>query len=155
MASVNAATLTVTNTASETNIHSITIGYTLINPPAGMTINTNGIITWTPQQTPVPLRQFYDVFVEGSHGWIVGGSVTGGVYGRHPDIFNLDDDENTVYKQSAVTHRSTDFRDVYGTILKHWLNVPAPTILSSVLPVDGGDPDTQWTAPNFDMGFLT
>ena len=46
--------LTVTNTASETNIHSITTGYRLINPPAGMSISTNGIITWTPQQTQSP-----------------------------------------------------------------------------------------------------
>jgi hypothetical protein len=41
------ALLTVTNTASETNIHA-TLGYQLVNPPAGMTISTNGIITWTP-----------------------------------------------------------------------------------------------------------
>ncbi|TMA80295.1 MAG: DUF1501 domain-containing protein [Deltaproteobacteria bacterium] len=95
----------------------------------------------------------------GSQGpmFVIGGAVTGGVYGNHPNIdpAALDDNGNTVYSQAAGGFRSTDFRDVYGTILKHWLNVPAPTILSSVLPVDGGDPDTQWTAPNFDMGFLT
>ena len=45
--------LTVTNTASETNIHA-TLGYTLVNPPAGASINTNGIITWTPSQTQSP-----------------------------------------------------------------------------------------------------
>jgi YD repeat-containing protein len=45
--------LTVTNTASESNIHS-TLGYALVNPPAGMSIDTNGVITWTPQQTQSP-----------------------------------------------------------------------------------------------------
>ena len=45
--------LTVTNTASETNIHA-TLGYTLVNPPAGASINTNGVITWTPSQTQSP-----------------------------------------------------------------------------------------------------
>src|SRR5208283_1266450 len=45
--------LTVTNTASETNIHA-TLGYTLVNPPAGAAINTNGIITWTPSQAQSP-----------------------------------------------------------------------------------------------------
>src|SRR5208283_600627 len=45
--------LTVTNTASESNIHA-TLGYTLVNPPAGAAINTNGIITWTPSQTQSP-----------------------------------------------------------------------------------------------------
>ncbi len=95
----------------------------------------------------------------GSQGpmFVIGGGVTGGVYGNHPNIDAgaLDDNGNTVYAQSADPFRSTDFRDVYGTILKHWLNVPEPTILSSILPLDGGDPDTRWTAQNFDLGFLT
>jgi hypothetical protein len=38
--------LTVTNTATEPNIHSITIGYTLVSPPVGMVIDTNGIISY-------------------------------------------------------------------------------------------------------------
>jgi hypothetical protein len=45
--------LTVTNTAFETNIHA-TLGYTLVNPPAGAAIDTNGLITWTPSQTQSP-----------------------------------------------------------------------------------------------------
>ncbi len=45
--------LTVTNTASETNIHA-TLGYALVNPPAGAAIDANGIITWTPSQTQSP-----------------------------------------------------------------------------------------------------
>jgi len=45
--------LTVTNTAVETNIHA-TLGYTLVNPPAGAAIDTNGIITWIPSQTQSP-----------------------------------------------------------------------------------------------------
>ena len=45
--------LTVTNTATESNIHS-TLGYTLVNPPAGLTISAGGIITWTPQQSQSP-----------------------------------------------------------------------------------------------------
>jgi hypothetical protein len=43
--------LTVTNTASNFNIHATNIGYGLVNPPAGMNINSSGIITWTPDQT--------------------------------------------------------------------------------------------------------
>jgi hypothetical protein len=46
--------LTVINTATEPNIHATTIGYRLVNPPAGMTINVNGIITWTPTQAQSP-----------------------------------------------------------------------------------------------------
>jgi hypothetical protein len=48
------ATLVVTNTAAEPNIHSVTVGYGLINPPPGATIDTNGIITWTPSQNQSP-----------------------------------------------------------------------------------------------------
>ena len=47
------ALLVVTNTATESNIHS-TLGYVLVNPPAGMGIDANGVITWTPQQNQSP-----------------------------------------------------------------------------------------------------
>lgn len=47
-------TLTVTNTATEPDLHSTTIGYGLINPPAGASINASGVITWTPSQTQSP-----------------------------------------------------------------------------------------------------
>ena len=46
--------LTVTNTATNANIHSTITGYALVNPPAGAAINANGIITWTPSQTQSP-----------------------------------------------------------------------------------------------------
>jgi uncharacterized protein (DUF1501 family) len=88
--------------------------------------------------------------------FVIGGGVNGGVYGNHPNINEgaLDDNGNTPYSQ-AGSFRSTDFRDVYGTIFKHWLNLPNP---SSLLPTDtvpgGGDPNDYWTAPNFDLPFL-
>jgi len=41
------ALLTVPNMAAETNLHS-TLGYALVNPPAGATINASGVINWTP-----------------------------------------------------------------------------------------------------------
>ncbi len=88
--------------------------------------------------------------------FVVGGTVNGGVYGNHPDIADASlDDGNTLYTQDgADPYRSTDFRDVYGTIMKHWMNVPHATILSDVLPLDGGTPADFWTTENFDMGFL-
>src|SRR5262249_18047092 len=46
--------LTVTNSASEPNIHSATVGYRLLSAPAGMSINANGVITWTPTQNQSP-----------------------------------------------------------------------------------------------------
>jgi uncharacterized protein (DUF1501 family) len=84
-----------------------------------------------------------------------GGGVIGGVYGNHPNINAgaLSGDGNTVYSQTlGDPFRSTDIRDVYGTILKHWLGVADPLVF---LPGDSGDPNSYWTAPNFDLGFLT
>ncbi|MGA2870961.1 MAG: putative Ig domain-containing protein, partial [Verrucomicrobiota bacterium] len=47
--SVNAfAGLTVTNAATDSNIHAI-LSYSLVNAPAGININANGVITWTPE----------------------------------------------------------------------------------------------------------
>jgi len=89
--------------------------------------------------------------------FVVGGGVQGGVYGRHPNInpSALSDDGNTVYSQDpSDPFRSTDMRDVYGTILKHWLGMPQSSILGNVLALDSGDPTVRWTTENFDMGFL-
>jgi uncharacterized protein (DUF1501 family) len=98
----------------------------------------------------------------GSQGpvFVVGGpsALNGGVYGNHPNIndADLEDDGNTVYRQTPNAFRSTDFRDVFGTVLKNWLNMSQAQILSNVLI-----PDTlageYWTLANgidLDMGFL-
>ena len=58
--------LTVTNTATESNIHS-TLGYSLINPPIGMAIDANGIITWTPQQSQSPSTNLITTIVTNSN----------------------------------------------------------------------------------------
>jgi hypothetical protein len=36
------------NSAAEPNIHSVTAGYVLVSPPLGASINSSGLITWTP-----------------------------------------------------------------------------------------------------------
>ncbi len=85
------------------------------------------------------------------------GPVQGGAYGNHPNIdpLALDNQENTPYSQAPLDpFRSTDFRDVYGTVFKHWMTVPESTILGSLLALDTGDPNTYWTANDFDLGFL-
>ena len=43
--------LTVTNAATEPNIHSITTGYGLLSAPSGAGINGSGVITWMPTQS--------------------------------------------------------------------------------------------------------
>ena len=97
----------------------------------------------------------------GSQGpmFVIGGGVNGGVYGNHP---NIDDARARRRRQHRLLaerrrpFRSTDFRDVYGTILKHWLNMtPADD------PVGHPDPrcaaGEYWNLTNginLDMGFL-
>jgi len=46
--------LTVTNTATDTDIPVNPLIYTLLQPPANVVISTNGVITWTPGQTQSP-----------------------------------------------------------------------------------------------------
>ena len=98
----------------------------------------------------------------GSQGpmFLIGGKVNGGIYGNHPDISDSRvlnpgatwDDGNTKYSQDPSNpHRSTDFRDVYGTILKHWLQIPHSEILASLLPLDSGSANDYWTVENFDL----
>ncbi len=97
----------------------------------------------------------------GSQGpmFVVGG-VNGGVYGEHPNIAEaaLDEDGNTPYKQDHSNGaRSTDFRDVYGTLIKHWLGITDAGTLASLLPADttlGYSGANYWTAPNFNLPFL-
>ncbi len=95
----------------------------------------------------------------GSQGpmFVIGGKVRGGVYGRHPNIADsaLDDEGNTEYTQNVNTFRSTDFRDVYGTIFKHWVNLSQGTV-QGLLPLDStpaaiGDPAHYWRTANFDL----
>ena len=56
----------MTNTATESNIHS-TLGYALVNPPAGMGIDANGVITWTPQQNQSPSTNLVTTVVTNSN----------------------------------------------------------------------------------------
>jgi hypothetical protein len=48
------ATLTVTNAATESNIHATTTGYALLNAPSNAAISPAGVITWTPSQSQSP-----------------------------------------------------------------------------------------------------
>jgi uncharacterized protein (DUF1501 family) len=96
----------------------------------------------------------------GSQGpvFVIGGGVNGGVYGNLPDIRqgSLDDEGNTVYTQSPNTsdaYVSTDFRDVFGTILKNWVGMSLGDV-QALLPTDAGAAQYNWTSANFNMGFL-
>ena len=95
----------------------------------------------------------------GSQGpmFVIGGAVTGGVYGNHPNIDPgaLDDDGNTIYSQAAAT-RSARPTSATSTApsSKHWLNMTAaddPVERPDARRRQSGD---YWTVPNFDMGFL-
>jgi len=113
------------------------------------------IVTWSEFSRRIPQND--SGTDHGSQGpmFVIGGGVTGGVYGNHPNIADsaLDSEGNTVYTQNANPFRSTDFRDVYGTILKHWLGMTVPQV-QTLLPADGGPAQFYWTVPNFDLGFI-
>ena len=58
--------LTVTNTATNSNIHAVILGYVLVNSPTNMSISTNGIITWKPGQGWNPITNTITTVVTNS-----------------------------------------------------------------------------------------
>jgi hypothetical protein len=59
--------LNVPNTATNFNIHSTITGYTLVNPPGGMTISAGGVISWTPTQVQSPATNVITTIVTNSN----------------------------------------------------------------------------------------
>lgn len=53
--------------------------------------------------------------------FLVGDSVKAGIHGKHPDLSDLD--------QGDLKHH-TDFRSVYNTLLKNWLEWPTGSVFS-------------------------
>jgi hypothetical protein len=51
---VNQVTLVVTNTATDADVPANALAYSLLNAPTGASIDTNGIITWTPTAAQTP-----------------------------------------------------------------------------------------------------
>jgi uncharacterized protein (DUF1501 family) len=138
----------------------LTVFYDDLAAMAGNVANRVCVLVWSEFSRRVPQNQ--NGTDHGSQGpmFVIGGSVAGGVYGNHPNINDaaLDDEGNTVYTQNANSHRSTDFRDVYGTILKHWVSLP-PATVQGLLPLDStpdaiSDPAHYWRMANFDLGFV-
>ena len=59
--------LTVTNAATNFNIHSSISGYALVSPPSNMVINASGIVTWTPAQAQSPGTNLITTIVTNSN----------------------------------------------------------------------------------------
>jgi hypothetical protein len=57
------SSLTVTNTATDSNIPAATLNYTLLSAPTNATISTSGIITWTPVIAQVPSTNVFTTVV--------------------------------------------------------------------------------------------
>ena len=56
-------TLRVTNTASDASVPTPSLLYSLLSPPAGAAIDTNGIIAWTPDETRGPGTNIFTTIV--------------------------------------------------------------------------------------------
>jgi uncharacterized protein (DUF1501 family) len=55
--------------------------------------------------------------------FLIGGGVKGGLYGQHPDLDRLN---------AGNLSFTTDFRQVYATVLERWLGRPSPAIVGGV-----------------------
>jgi len=58
--------------------------------------------------------------------FIIGGAVQGGIYGEHPSLNTLDNNEDLIY--------TTDFRSMYKTITQEWFKTSSPQ-LSTFAPI--------------------
>jgi uncharacterized protein (DUF1501 family) len=54
--------------------------------------------------------------------FVIGGNVKGGVYGAHPSLDDLD---------NGNMRFTTDFRNVYATVLEKWLKRPSAPIVGA------------------------
>jgi uncharacterized protein (DUF1501 family) len=54
--------------------------------------------------------------------FLVGSKIKGGMYGDQPSLSNLKDDDLLV---------TTDFRDIYGSVLENVLKTPAERVLDN------------------------
>ena len=69
----------------------------------------------------------------GGVAFVAGRPVRGGLYGKYPDlsIYN----QNVLAQQSiAFDSDSTDFREMYATVLDKWLQVSSANVLGSSFP---------------------
>ena len=57
--------------------------------------------------------------------FVLGGRVKPGPFGKHPSLTDFD---------FGDLKFNTDFRNVYGTVLKHWLGAPSATVLGRKFP---------------------
>jgi hypothetical protein len=62
-------TLTVTNTATDSDIPNNALAYVLVAAPMGMNISSNGVISWTPAQAQGPSTNLVTTVVTDSNPW--------------------------------------------------------------------------------------
>ena len=63
------ATLTVTNSATDSDIPINALTYILLNPPAGAVIDTNGVITWKASEAQGPSTNIFTTVVTDTNGF--------------------------------------------------------------------------------------
>ena len=66
---VGLVTLVLTNTATDSDLPANSFVYTLLNAPTNAVIDTNGIITWTPQPDQVPSTNVFMTAVMDHNPW--------------------------------------------------------------------------------------
>ncbi|MFN2376214.1 MAG: DUF1501 domain-containing protein [Candidatus Binatia bacterium] len=73
--------------------------------------------------------------------FVIGSTVEGGIHGTYPTLSDpqLKDDMRMAY----------DFRDLYGTILERWLNVPASEIGPGPGKLFAATPAMDWLGQNY------
>jgi len=105
--------LTVTNTATESNIHATNAGYFLLSAPAGMNIDNSGVITWTPSQLQSPSTNLITAMV------------------TNTDIYDLTNTHLSATNTFTVIVREVNVAPVLPTISTRTVNALAPLTVTN------------------------
>jgi hypothetical protein len=150
--------LTITNTATESNIHSSTAGYALLNAPAGVSISSSGVITWTPNQVPSPTTNIITTVVSNSNPFdsvspqlTATNSFTVIVKPISPPVLQSIADQTVHFGTLLSVQASASDPDRPGATLTYSLDPGAPTNMT----INATSGLISWTPSNTQVGTNT
>ncbi len=125
--------LTVTNTATDTDLPANTLTYQLLNAPAGAVIDANGVITWTPTEAQGPVTNTLTTVVsDGALSATNSFTITVTEVNAMPS-FVLTPSNTSVPEltQLMVTNRATDVDLPANALAYSLLNAPAGVLIDT------------------------
>jgi hypothetical protein len=126
------STLTVTNTASDSDVPANVLSYTLLNPPANASINAQGIITFTPTEAQGPSTNTITTVVsDGTVSATNSFAVTVSEVNTPPTLTVISQKSVTELATLIITNTASDSDLPPNLISYSLLNPPANVVINS------------------------